>query len=270
MTEVNETVETGSVETGGEVQATETQTTETQTTEPQGFGIPDEYKEAGWANKIMGEDGNVDQEKLFKHIHNVNSLVGQKTVGLPNWDNADEVQEYLSKVAPESTSDYNFGEAHETFQNVMGEAFQKAGLHPKQAESLIEAYRGMESQQREATYGDEALNQAGTEKFPDGAWESKQDNFVTMLKIAQDNGKQFSALQKVPNDALIEVVDMLDFYFGKFNVAADTNLNKPVSNQTSSERHADVFKEYMEATNKGSLSPEKQSAYLERLSKAKR
>lgn len=276
MTEVNDTPDAG---VSAEAPVVETQSTPEVTTEttgqepqaPQGFSIPDEYKESGWASKVQGEDGQVDQDKLFKHIHNVNSLVGQKTVGLPNWENTEEVEDYFSKIRPDSPDAYKFGEeAHDVFKSSMGEAFHKAGLAPQQAASLIEAYQGLETSQREATYGDEALNQAGSEMFPDGAWEAKQDNFASLLGVLQGEGLKFESLQSVPNSALIEVVNAFDTVFNKYNVGADTNLNSRPNNTLTQEKHGDVFKEYMDRTNKGSLSSDEQASFNERLLKAKR
>ena len=64
---------------------------------PADFVIPDEYKEAGWANNIHSVND------LWQQHANAQKLIGKKTIGIPTADSSeDEIREFYKKVRPKT------------------------------------------------------------------------------------------------------------------------------------------------------------------------
>ena len=126
-----------------QTQTQETPTQETPTTEVQtgapSISIPDEYKEAKWAQNLKSD------QDLWKEHANLQSLMGKRPAGIPANDAPDEEwQKFYESARPEAADKYEFSEveglpegvdltAHtDAFKNV---AFE-AGLTPKQADMV--------------------------------------------------------------------------------------------------------------------------------------
>lgn len=101
----------------------------TQVESGNGFNLPDAYKDKGWAKNIKSI------EDLAKAHDNAQSLIGKKTIGIPeDWNDEKSREEFLSKVRPKTAEDY----AIETKPEIK-EACYKFGLSPFQAEGLAKS-----------------------------------------------------------------------------------------------------------------------------------
>lgn len=231
---------------------------------PGGIQVPEDFKQAAWLAKVQGDNGEIDTSKVFSQLDNLNKAVGKKTVGLPDWNNPEAVEEYYSKVRPEDKAAYQFGEGvNPEFETGMREVFHKTGLNEKQAADLLAGYGEVEAKIQKEHFGKEEFTRKGMEKFSN-EWESAQQNMTHMLKFATDNGVDVQALNNLPNSAMIALVDVLNTTYKKFNVSAETGLNTPANQTTAREKHSDVFKGYQEASQRP-MSSEERANWLKRL-----
>lgn len=90
------------------------------------FALPDSYKEKGWAKNIKSLDD------LLKAHDNAQSLIGKKTIGIPeDWNDEKTREDFLSKVRPKTADDYQIDAKPE-----VKELCHKYGLSQYQAENI--------------------------------------------------------------------------------------------------------------------------------------
>lgn len=97
------------------------------------FALPDAYKDKGWAKNIKS------LEDLVKAHDNAQSLIGKKTIGVPeDWSDEKQREDFLSKVRPKSADEY----ALETKPEIK-DLCHKYGLSKYQAEGLAKGLQAV-------------------------------------------------------------------------------------------------------------------------------
>lgn len=128
------------------------------------FALPDEYKEASWAEKVK------TQEDLYKLIENQNTLIGKKTIQPIDFDNAtdQEIADYHKSLAPEKGVEaYAWGEhSLPEITEPMAEVFVEAGINPHQQKLLAGKF-------------DEVVEKIAGEKLEA---DTSEDGYMAMMK----------------------------------------------------------------------------------------
>ena len=104
--------------------------------------VPQEFREkalGGYLKDLADKPWNAEsQTEVFKKLHNLESVVGKKTVGIPEGDKDEEWNPFLEKLRAAKPDGYEIkvrqGEkVDEEFAKDLREAFYGSGIHPKQA-----------------------------------------------------------------------------------------------------------------------------------------
>lgn len=191
-----------------------------------GYNIPDEYKEAGWAKNIKSE------QDLWKTLANAQTLIGKKTIGLPDWNNAEQANEFLSKLRPESPEGYTLPD-HLTAEEKTETAkmLHNAGLSDYQANKLLtDFYAGMETKQQ-AMFSPESLKASLMNEFKD------PHKIAEIHKEVLDIfGADFVDNPEITNSAIVQVYKAMDKIKQAYGVKTlEANLNAPSSVGTANE-----------------------------------
>jgi len=135
----------------------------TTTTEPPAYKIPDAHKDKSWAAKIKSEDD------LYKHIDNLETVVGKKALYPAADATPEQTQEYYNGLRPaeakayEAVFDADFT-APETMQAVSG-ILHEAGISEHQAAKLVPMYQKMEKAATEAATSAEGFKEIMSKSF---------------------------------------------------------------------------------------------------------
>lgn len=102
------------------------------------FALPDEYKEASWADKVKTQDD------LYKLIENQNALIGKKTIKPIDFETAsdEEISAYHKSLAPEKGVEaYTWAEhSLPEITEPIAEIFVEAGINPHQQKMIASRF----------------------------------------------------------------------------------------------------------------------------------
>ena len=155
------------------------------------WSIPDEYKEKAWAKNIKS------QEDLLKSYDNAQSLIGKKTIGLPDWNDEKQVEEYFKKVVPEKYDIDVFTDDEKTiYENI----YKEVGLSQYQAKKLTDKYVESMKPKIEADYGVEALETKLKAEYKD---ESYLKNLTK--EVLGIFGKDVFDSHNINNDGIVQL-----------------------------------------------------------------
>lgn len=127
------------------------------------FAVPEQYRDKGWASKIKSEDD------VYKQLDNLDSMIGKRPAGIPSKDASDaEWEKFYQAAGRPDEPTYEFKAPEGLGEDVdlsdlnskASELFHKAGLNPKQAQKLYEAYIGLELQAGQSQTEAQAAKQA--------------------------------------------------------------------------------------------------------------
>lgn len=160
MTDNADVMETPSSET--------TEATTTTQSAPE-FSVPTEYQEKGWAKNIHSE------ADLWKTLDNAQGLIGRKTIGIPDFDNAkaEEVSEYYSHTRPSQPTDYELDAAFSDEERTgLQNVFYNNGLTKQQAKAVMDHIQNEIVKDNEQTFGEEGLKAELQKRFGEN-WEKE-------------------------------------------------------------------------------------------------
>lgn len=118
------------------------------------FNVPAEYQEKGWAKNIKSE------ADLWKTLDNAQGLIGRKTIGIPDFDNAkdEEIAEYYTHTRPSNASDYELDPAFSEEEKAgLQKVFFENGLNKRQAKNLMDHIQSEIVKDYEADFGEDGL-----------------------------------------------------------------------------------------------------------------
>lgn len=231
-----------------------------------GFSIPDEYKEAGYAKNFKSQDD------VWKALDNAQALIGKKTVGVPDWDNAtdEEIQGYYDKVRPESSEGYDFfSEDFEGEKETYQAMFHEAGLSKKQAETLFNSYQAdMKSKQAQA-YSQEGLDTVLSEKLGDNYKEAYNESKPVLASNLSKESKE--ALNGLPNEFLGIFVEFANNVRNKYGIddASKAGDTKPDGAHVVDKKaeHARLFNELKVMERNPNATPQMRKEITDQISK---
>ena len=198
-------------------QGADTQPETTTATETGGFSIPDEYKDAGWARNIKSVDD------LWKMNANAQSLIGKKTIGIPDDKSTpEEWQGFYSKLRPEKAEDYNLdfkGEDKAFYEKL----FYDNGISSKQAGNIISAYKERMEKAANSFLSEEGFATEMKGRFGDN-YEDKVLKITNLIK-SEAKKEDASVLDAMPNNVLGVMYNILDRIMERYAIK-DTDTGK--------------------------------------------
>jgi len=191
---------------------------------PSGFNIPQEYAQEGCITNFKNADGTLNVDNLVKSFVNQSKVIGKKTVGIPDWNNQQEADEFLSKLRPEDKTKYSLPENLTPEQKELTSSMlHEAGLSEYQAKKLSELYFKDQAAIQEKLYGTETFKTMVGEVFKDDKKLAEIHNDVKSLF-----GEQF--IDKADNNTLVEVYKGMAKIKEQYGVKElSANINNPSS-----------------------------------------
>lgn len=190
---------------------------ETTTTDTGGFSIPDEYKDAGWAKNIKSVDD------LWKMNANAQSLIGKKTIGIPDEKSTpEEWQGFYSKLRPAKAEDYNLdfkGSDKEFYEKL----FYDNGISSKQAGNIISAYKARMDEATNSFLSEEGFAAEMKGRFGDN-YDDKVKAITNLIK-QEANQADAKVLDAMPNNVLGVMYGILDKIASRYAIK-DTDVGK--------------------------------------------
>ena len=189
-----------------------------------GFSVPEAYKDAGWSKNIKSYDD------LWKMNANAQTLIGKKTIGIPDDKSSDEEWgEFYSKTRPTKAQDYALeleGEDKSVFENL----FFENGISARQAKALVNGYKQSLEKASAPLFSEEGYKKEMSGRFGE-AYNAKVqsvNNFIAREASAQDK----AILEKMPNNVLGIVYGLIDKVQTRYAVS-DTDTAKAGSGKVS-------------------------------------
>lgn len=188
------------------------------------FSIPDNYKEAKWAQNIKSSDD------LWKQMNDAQGLIGKKSI--PSHDSSDEEwADFYSKMRPESADKYEFSlpegleidndnEEVKAENEFIREMFHKYGLSQKQAAGLYQDYTAFKLGQNPSEEEIAAQKEEQDRDFEAKAKEAFGDKTKEVMKEAS---REFASLSEeaqgemngLSNESLIFIMNKINSTISK-------------------------------------------------------
>lgn len=196
---------------------------------PSGFNIPQEYAQEGCITNFKNDDGTLNVDNLVKSFVNQSKVIGKKTVGIPDWNNQQEADDFLSKLRPEDKTKYALPETLTPEQKeITSSMMHEAGLSEYQAKKLSDLYFKDLAETQEKLYGTETFKSMVSEVFKDDKKLAEIHNDVKSLF-----GEQF--IDKADNNTLVEVYKGMAKIKEQYGVKElSANINNPASMASAS------------------------------------
>lgn len=167
-----------------------------------GFSVPEEYREADWSKNIKSYDD------LWKMNANAQSLIGQKTIGIPDEKSGDdEWNEFYSKTRPAKAEDYALeleGDDKQMFENL----FYENGINARQASALIKGYKESVEKAKAPLFSKEGFQQEMSGRFGEKYDDKVKSVSDFIIREAAEADK--AVLDKMPNNVLGIVYSLID------------------------------------------------------------
>lgn len=183
------------------------------------FSLPEEYRDKGWAKNIKTQDD------VFKMLDHSQSLIGKKTIGIPDFGNASEseIEDFYSKLRPESAEEYNLEGLDEQDNTLFKDAFYKLGLSKHQADNLIETYKKSIEEAYKPLFSEDGYKKEMANRFGDKTVEvtNKVNNFLKTELSSEDK----EIVEKLPNNVLGVIYDVVNRIVTRYAIN-DSDIGK--------------------------------------------
>ena len=215
---------------------------------PSDFTIPEEYKEAGWAGKIKSI------EELWKAHANAQSLIGKKTVGVPDENSTDEEWvEFNKKMSPEGT-EYQFTEdTPDEDKSFFNETLSKNGINKRAGDALLKAYNEHYSAKLEEMRDKGKFWEMAKERFKDDDQDTLKSSYDTIKEYSSE--ADHAVISSLTNNQMLSVTAVINGVIKAYGVSPGSKLNdgKTSSGQgvPSKERGLELSKQLIEGQKNG-------------------
>jgi len=245
-------METDNADVGS--QATEPTGNEATTTQsaPE-FVIPAEYQEKGWAKNIKSE------ADLWKGMDNAQSLIGKKTIGIPDFENAkdEELADYYTHTRPKDSADYEIGEQFsDEEKKALQSVFYDNGLTKTQAKNVLAKIQDGIDKDVAENYGETGLKAEFEQRFGK-EWEKEIVPVKDTMK-AVFTEEQLQAINELPNKAIGSLFAMTKQIMAKYganetdaSTAKDRNVKPKLD-------YGEFYKKMKDADSRGDMETKKQ------------
>lgn len=226
------------------------------------FTIPEEYQNKGWAKNIKS------QADLFKAYDNATTLIGKKTIGIPDFNNSseEEINDFYSKLAPNDIKEYDFGEIEidDNTKNNFAEIFKQNGINTKAGKNILNAYQQMVEK---AMGTEEDLNKELQARFGNSFNEEKEQELAGMFnKFLKKEDRQLMAKMPVKVQALMcEFANNIKKNYG-ISLKSSIDNNPVVESYTKADYERTIL-EMSELDKQNKLTPSIRQEYLDKIKK---
>lgn len=208
------------------------------------FSVPAEYQEKGWAKNIKSE------ADLWKSMDNAQSLIGKKTIGIPDFDTAkeEEIADYYSHTRPKDAKEYELDDAFsDEEKNSLRELCYNNGLNKKQAKNVIGYFQESIAKDYEQTYGEQGLKTELEKRF--GAdWEKAIVPIKDALNTVLTPEQAKSLNENLPNEAVGVLMALTKSIMDKYGAnESDAALGKDRASPKPKMTYDEYYKKMMEA-----------------------
>lgn len=234
-------------ETQTETNNQPTQPVDNQSVKTAEFNIPETYKDKSWAKNIKS------QEDLFKSYDNAQSLIGKKTIGMPDFEKAtdEELKEYYSKTAPADIKDYEFGEIADSDKEFFGSLFKENGLNKRQAKDIYNKYMEYSNQYR----SDDDFQSELKNRFGENSIKTLDETKSFLNKYLGNEDKNI--LDKMPNKVVGMMLEFANNVKKDYGIDIKSSIDKGTSIQAiTSAQYQSKAMEFMMKVKEGKLTPQ--------------
>lgn len=207
------------------------------------FVVPAEYSEKGWAKNIKSE------ADLWKSMDNAQSLIGKKTIGIPDFEKAndEELNSYYSHTRPKEAGEYDLDKRYnDEERKALQEVFYKNGLTKSQAKNVMEQVQSHIDAEFNEEYGKESLENSFKSQFGDN-WEKDIVPIKDALKACLSEEQLHSISEDLPNKAIIALFGVTKSIMDKYGaIETDANLGRDRSVKPTMD-FAEFYKKMQEA-----------------------
>ena len=208
------------------------------------FTVPAEYQEKGWAKNIKSE------ADLWKTLDNAQGLIGRKTVGIPDFDNAkpEEIAEYYSHTRPKDANDYEFDPAFsEEERTDLRKLFYDNGLTKQQSKNILAHIQQAVVADNEQTYGEEALKAELESRFGSD-WQKAIVPIKDALNSVLTKEQAQAMNETLPNEAVGVLFSLTKSIMDKYGAnETDTALGKDRATPKPKMDYAEFYQKMKEA-----------------------
>lgn len=168
--------------------------------------IPSEYADAGFLASVRTDDGKLDVNKALKKLQNQESILGKRA--LPTKDSADaDIDEFIEKMKAGNPIDDSIFDGIDSVKELKT-VLKNAGVLPKQAKQILEAYKKDMNQQYSEDEFTQMLNEnltqeevalakkVMTEELWNDTMASRNKEAIGRLKLIAQVGKKYGAEEK--------------------------------------------------------------------------
>lgn len=238
------------------------ETTPVQNKEPS-FVVPEEYKEKGWAQKIKTEND------LWKQLSNAQSLIGKKTIGVPDEKASEEEWEEFNKKMANDKTEYEFDESinsedREFYKSI----FVKNGINKRAGDQIIKAYNDYMNSKISSLKNEEDFKNKAQQTFGDLKVLGEVEKVINKYSSEEEK----SVFNTFTNEQLLTVVKMINSIKNDYGINLDSKLNsgknEAGSNVPSKEKAQSLAKELFEKQNRGNISAEEKERLMNAILKA--
>lgn len=185
------------------------------------FSVPAEYQEKSWAKNIKS------MEDLYKSYDNAQSLIGKKTIGIPDFEKAtdEELKEFYSKTAPADIKDYGMDNFTDKEKEIFGNLFKENGINKKQAQNIISKFNEFQEQ----FVNEEDFKKELQTRFGDNYKQVTNEATALLRKhLSKEDGE---LLNGMPNKLLGTMLSLANNIKKSYGVDLKSNVdNKAVEN----------------------------------------
>lgn len=188
--------------------------------------IPQEFHDRAYLKDFMDKPVAPDTYKeLFKKLDGAESLIGKKTIGIPEATASDEEwNSFYAKIRPDSAEKYEIqvGEGQKADPNVakaLQGLFHKTGLSPRQAKALQEGYTGIIAEQIKAVQQTSAAKEVEFAKLTEATFGADREKVLARTKqmlteFAPEKIKDFAG--DIDNKSLVLLAAVLNGVHAKY------------------------------------------------------
>lgn len=266
MDNAENTIETtNEVETMGNIESTQEEiidivNNETVEETQEVFTIPEQYKSKNWAKNIKSLDD------LYKSYDNAQSLIGKKTIGIPDFEKAseEEIKSFYDKLTPKTIEDYEFSEEMtQEEKEFYGNLFKDNGVNKKSAQAMISTFKNYLN----SFYDNDAFIGELKDRFGTDYKERVNDTTKVLQKYFPKEDQKI--LDNLPNKMLCAMLQFADNVKQGYGIEMQSHAdNKTIDNVGYTKAdYENLVNEMLNLDSQNKLTPALKKDYLNKMDK---
>lgn len=222
------------------------------------FTIPEQYKDKNWAKNIKSLDD------LYKSYDNAQSLIGKKTIGIPDFEKAseEEIKSFYDKLTPKDIKDYNFDdEMTQEEKEFYGNLFKENGVNKKSAQAMVSTFKNYIN----SFYDNDNFVAELKERFGNNYEERVNDTTKVLQKYFPKEDREM--FDKLPNKMLCAMLQFAENIKQGYGIEMQSHAdNKSIDNVGYTKAdYENLVKEMLNLDNQNKLTPSLKEDYLTKI-----